>query len=192
MALSELARLYEIMEKTEEAKECFEDILEIQKNLPQVTESTIAETLCNFGSLLVNLSETSRALELFQQALSKYENISSGSISHVATLQKIGELHMDNMQYDMALETLDKALKLWPDDCLEEAADCNRNAAVIHNSNGMIERAIPYLHEAIRIYQSCNVSDERLSSSLYLLGKALSTTSDLALARKCATEGETL
>jgi len=188
LALHELARLYEIMEKREEAKECFEDILEIQKDLLRVSESSIADTLCKFGSLLVNMSETKRALELFQQALSKYEKMSPASLSHVATLQKIGELHMENMQYDKALRTLDKAITLWPDECLEEAADCNRNAAVIHFSNGERKKAIPYLQEAVRMYQNCSVGDERLSSSLYLLGKALSKTSDLPLARKCLTE----
>ena len=192
LALRELARLYETMDKTEEAKECFEDILEIQKDLPKVSDSAIIETLCTFSSLLVNMSESERALELLQQALSISEKSCPGSMSHVATLQKIGELQMENMQYDKALKTLKGAIQLWPDECLEEAADCNRNAAVILCTNDQTEEAIPYLHEAVKIYRKCGLSDERLSSSLHLLGKALSTTSNLSLARECATEGEIL
>ena len=190
LALRELARLYEMMDKTEEAKECFEDILEIQKDLPKVSDSAIIETLCTFGSLLLNMSETERALGLLQQALSLSEKSCSGSMSHVATLQKIGELQMENMQYDKALKTLKRAIQLWPDECLEEAADCNRNAAAILCTNDQTNEAIPYLHEAVKIYRKCGLSDERLSSSLHLLGKALSTTSNLSLARECATEGE--
>lgn len=184
-----LASLYEKSGKLEEAKECFEDAIEIQNDTQNIPETAVASLSVKYGSLLLSMSDDLSSLKLFQKALSIYERKEPGSVPHVRTLQRVGEIYMHMMNNDKALATLVKAIDLWPDDQFEDAADCNRNVGVLHFGEERYKESIPYLNEAVKRYHQCDVIDERFSSSLHLLAKCLTMTNDLQLARKFITEG---
>lgn len=185
-----LADLYQKIDKLEEAKETYTDAMEIQKDLQQVPDIAEAKTSFKFASLLLTMTEDNESLCMFQKALAIYSKEAPGSIDHVMTLQRIGEIHMQNMKLPDALDALQQAIDSWPNQNQEDAADCNRNVGVIHFGEGRYKEAIPYLNEAIKIYHEHDVLDERFSSSLHLLSVSLLNSDDIDKAKKFIKDGK--
>ncbi len=189
VALIELAGLYEKMDNMNEAKECYEDCIEIQKTSMPNARSAVAKTMFKFGILMVKMDEEDKALSLLQQAL-KIQKKASGSHDHLPTLLKIGEIYMQKCLYKEALETLLKTVSKWPEHRVEEAADCNRNIGVIYIALEDFENALPYLRDAVDLYEKNDIEDDRRSSSLHLYGKCLCMTSEFTIAREKIIEGK--
>ena len=190
--LMELARLYEKMEKMDEARECYEDCIAIEKSLPRVSDQSKARTMYSFASLLMRMSEEERALGLFQIAL-KIQEKSRGTDDHVMTLRKISEIQIHTLLYDNALANLEQVLQFWSksgNNRLKETADCNRDVGLIYSEREDYEKAIPYLNEAADLYDTIGVDDEMKSSSLHLLGRALCMTCKYTLAKENILQGK--
>ncbi len=188
-----LGEVYEKMDKLNEAKECYEDCIEIQKRLSRSKDTFMASVFVKLGSLLMKMKDDERSMALFKAAL-KIQEMSKSPSHQSLILQKISDIHIRKASYDEALITLAQVIRLkskLKEDLDEETADCNRKIGVIHNDQEDYKSAIAPLKEAVRLYKNLDVDDpNKKSSALHLLGRAYCMTSEHDAAREYIAEGK--
>ena len=132
-ALYGLGSAYLQQQKTSDARECFERVLQLHAGYP----GTLPNAWNNLGILAAREGHSDLAIEHFQRAL----EIDS---DHSVALQNLGNAYRQKKDWAQAKRALEKALALNPDD-----PEANYSLAMVYAQNNDSDRAYEYLQKAL-------------------------------------------
>jgi len=132
-ALYGLGSAYLQQQKTNDARECFQRVLQLHASYP----GTLPNAWNNLGILAARGGDTDLAIEHFERAL----QIDS---DHSIALQNLGSAYRQKKDWPQAKRALEKALALNPDD-----PEANYTLAMVYAQNDDTNRAYEYLQKAL-------------------------------------------
>jgi tetratricopeptide (TPR) repeat protein len=132
-ALYGLGSAYLQLQKTNDARECFERVLRLRAGYP----GTWPNAWNNLGILAAREGKTDLAIEHFQRALQIDPD-------HSVALQNLGSAYRQKKDWPQATRVLGKSLALNPDD-----AEANYSLAMVYAQTNDSDRAYEYLQKAL-------------------------------------------
>jgi tetratricopeptide (TPR) repeat protein len=132
-ALYGLGSAYLQQQKTSDARECFQRVLQLHAGYP----GTLPNAWNNLGILAAREGNTDLAIQHFQRALQIDPD-------HSVALQNLGNAYRQKKDWPQAKRVLEKALALNPDD-----AEANYGLAMVYAQNNDSARAYEYFQKAL-------------------------------------------
>src|SRR6266436_1353788 len=132
-ALYGLGSAYLQQQKTSDARECFERVLQLHASYP----GTLPNAWNNLGILAAREGKTDLAIQHFQRALQIDPD-------HSVALQNLGSAYRQKKDWPQAKRALEKALELNPSD-----AEANYSLAMLYAQLNDTARAYKYLQTAL-------------------------------------------
>ncbi len=132
-ALYGLGSAYLQQQKTSDARECFERVLQLHAGYP----GTLPNAWNNLGILAAREGKTDVAIEHFERALQT-------DPEHSIALQNLGNAYRQKKDWPQAKRTLEKSLALDPDD-----PEANYGLAMVYAQTNDTSRAYEYLQKAL-------------------------------------------
>jgi len=132
-ALYGLGSAYLQQQKTSDARECFQRVLQLHAGYP----GTLPNAWNNLGILAAREGNTDLAIEHFERALQIDPD-------HSVALQNLGNAYRQKKDWPQAKRALEKALSLNPDD-----AEANYNLGMVYAQTNDTNRAYEYLKKAL-------------------------------------------
>ena len=132
-ALYGLGSAYLQQQKTNDARECFERVLQLRAGYP----GTLPNAWNNLGILAAREGQTDLAIEHFQRALQIDPD-------HSVALQNLGSAYRQKKDWPQATRVLEKSLALNPDD-----PEANYSLAMVYAQTNDSNRAYEYLQKAL-------------------------------------------
>jgi len=120
-------------QKTKEARECFQRVLQLHANYP----GTLPNSWNNLGILAAREGNYDQAIQYFQRALQI-------DPEHSIALQNLGSAYLQKKDWPQAKRALERALELNPDD-----AEANYSLGMVYAQQNDTERAYEYLQKAL-------------------------------------------
>jgi tetratricopeptide (TPR) repeat protein len=133
-ALYGLGSAYLQQQKTNDARECFQRVLQLHASYP----GTLPNAWNNLGILAARDGQTDLAIEHFQRALQIDPD-------HSVALQNLGSAYRQKKDWPQATRALEKSLALNPDD-----PEANYSLAMVYAQTNDSNRAYEYLQKALR------------------------------------------
>lgn len=194
-ALNALARINETKNKYEEAKECYEDCLLVQRKAFGDHDLSVAKTLHTLGCLLSKKSEQAGALEAFKSSLMiRKEELGLNHADTILTIMKIGEVYLHVKDYESALNCFEQALplaiKVHDLDHIQVGL-CNQYIGMIYCRKGNFEKSIGFFEGALRVYDNTDIGEASQQSETYHdIGHALCMVERQVDAKKYLSKGK--
>ena len=132
-ALYGLGSAYLEQQKTNEARECFQRVLQLHASYP----GTLPNSWNNLGILAAREGNFDLAIQYFQRALQI-------DPEHSIALQNLGSAYRQKKDWPQAKRALERALALNPDD-----AEANYSLGMVYAQQNDTERAYDYLQKAL-------------------------------------------
>ncbi len=176
--LNSLARTNECRHKFDEAKECYEECINLSREILGEKDLSVSQTLHNFGCLLMKMDERSGALEIFESTLRMRKNLLGlENEDTIMTIKKIGENYLHGQEYKAALRCFSQALplisKIHGSDHMDFAV-CSQTIGTIHYKEERFEEAIGFLKDAFLIQDGTSETNMgRMSNTCHSLGHSL-------------------
>src|SRR6266436_204659 len=132
-ALYGLGSAYLQQQKSNEARECFQRVLQLPASYP----GTLPNAWNNLGILAAREGNTDLAIEHFERALEIDPD-------HSVALQNLGSAYRQKKDWPQAKRLLEKALSLNPDD-----PEANYSLAMVYAQSNDSDRAYEYFQRAL-------------------------------------------
>ncbi len=132
-ALYGLGSAYLQQQKTSDARECFERVLQLHASYP----GTLPNAWNNLGILAAREGKTDLAIEHFERALEIDPD-------HPVALENLGSAYRQKKDWPRATRALEKSLALDPDD-----PEANYSLAMVYAQTNDSDRAYEYLQKAL-------------------------------------------
>jgi tetratricopeptide (TPR) repeat protein len=132
-ALYGLGSAYLQQQKTNDARECFQRVLQLHASYP----GTLPNAWNNLGILAARGGDTDLAIQHFERALQIDPD-------HSVALQNLGSAYRQKKDWPQAKRALEKSLALNPDD-----PEANYSLAMVYAQTNDANRAYEYLQKAL-------------------------------------------
>lgn len=129
-----LGSVYLQQQKTDEARESFEQVTKLQPSYPDI----LSNAWNNLGLLATREGRTSDAIPYFQQALKLNPD-------HLVALENLGNAYRQQKRWDEARAALEHAVAVGPQD-----PEANYSLAMVYANSDDTDRASEYLQRALK------------------------------------------